>query len=110
MGDCCFFQCVETAYEMKDCTRYIIGPPSEEPGDGAAYREVLPLAFSESADFYKDMIDKSEEFTIETNYDKSGVPLSCMFTGGVELCAAATARLMPRLLMYDNFKGKRVIY
>ena len=110
MGDCCFFQCVDTAYEMKDCTRYIIGSPSEVPGDGAAYREVLPLAFSESADFYKDVIDKCEEFTIETNYDKSGVPLSCMFTGGVERFAAATARLMPRLLMYDNFEGKRVIY
>ena len=110
MGDCCFFQCVETAYEMKDCTRYIIGSPSEVPGDGAAYREVLPLAFSESADFYKDVIDKCEEFTIKTNYDKSGVPLSCMFTGGVERFAAATARLMPRLLMYDNFSNKRLLY
>ena len=110
MGDCCFFQCVETAYEMKDCTQYIIGSPSEVPGDGAAYREVLPLAFSESADFYKDVIDKCEEFTIETNYDKSGVPLSCMFTGGVERFAAATARLMPRLLMYDNFSNKRLLY
>ena len=110
MGDCCFFQCVETAYEMKDCTRYIIGSPSEVPGDGAAYREVLPLAFSESADFYKDVIDKCEEFTIKTNYDKSGVPLSCMFTGGVERFAAATARLMPRLLIYDNFSNKRLLY
>ena len=110
IADCCFFQCVETAYEMKDCTRYIIGSPSEVPGDGAAYKEVLPLAFSESADFYKDIIDKSEEFTIETNYDKSGVPLSCMFTGGVERFAAATARLMPRLLMYDNFSNKRLLY
>ena len=110
IADCCFFQCVETAYEMKDCTRYIIGSPSEVPGDGAAYREVIPLLFSESADFYKDVIDKCEEFTIKTNYDKSGVPLSCMFTGGVERFAAATARLMPRLLMYDNFSNKRLLY
>ena len=110
IGDCCFFQCVETAYELKDCVSYIIGSPSEVPGDGAAYREIIPLMFSDSQLFYKDIIDKCEEFSINNNYDKLGVPLSCIYTGNAELFAAATAKLMPKLLMYDDFEGKRLVY
>ncbi|MGN1228879.1 MAG: clostripain-related cysteine peptidase, partial [Prevotella sp.] len=110
MGDCCFFQCVESAYELKDCVEYIIGSPSEVPGDGAAYREVIPLMFNESQVFYKDIIDKWEEFTIANNPDHLGVPLSCIYTGGAERFAAATARLMPRLLKYDDFYDKRLVY
>ncbi|MGM9734600.1 MAG: clostripain-related cysteine peptidase [Prevotella sp.] len=110
MGDCCFFQCVESAYELKDCVEYIIGSPSEVPGDGAAYREVIPLMFNESQVFYKDLIDKWEEFTIANNPDHLGVPLSCIYTGGAERFAAATARLMPRLIKYDNFDDKRLVY
>ncbi|MGM9778095.1 MAG: clostripain-related cysteine peptidase [Prevotella sp.] len=110
MGDCCFFQCVESAYELKDCVSYIIGSPAEVPGDGAAYGEVIPLMFNEKEDFYKDIIDTWEEFTVSSNYDRLGVPLSCIYTGNAERFAAATARLMPQLLKYDNFADKRLVY
>lgn len=110
MGDCCFFQCVESAYELKDCVSYIIGSPSEVPGDGAAYGEVIPLLFNEKENFYKDIIDTWEEFTIANDFDHLGVPLSCIYTGVAERFASATARLMPQLLKYDNFANKRLVY
>lgn len=43
MADCCCFQSVETAYEMKDAADYIIGSPAEIPGDGAPYAQLLPI-------------------------------------------------------------------
>ena len=107
IGDCCFFQCVETAYELKDCTHYIIGSPSEVPGDGATYREIVPLMFNRSEDFYKDIIDKWGKYATNGAY---GLPLSCINTVAAELFADATAKLMPDLLNYDNFAGKRLIY
>lgn len=107
MADCCFFQCVETAYELKDCTDYIIGSPSEVPGEGAAYREVIPLMFSTSADFYMALADKWVEYARD---GADGLPMSVIKTSGAERFAAATARLMPGLLKQDNFTGKRIIY
>lgn len=39
--DACFMQCIEVAYEMKECTDYIIGSSAEIPGYGAPYDSVL---------------------------------------------------------------------
>ena len=106
MADCCFFQCVETAYELKDCTDYIIASPSEVPGDGAAYREVIPLMFNTSDNFYIAIADKWVEYAKNGN---DSLPISVVKTSEMERFAAATAKIMPDLLQYDNFAGKRLV-
>ncbi len=44
--DACFMQCAEVAYELRDCTAWLLGAPAEIPGDGAPYQNVLPLLFA----------------------------------------------------------------
>lgn len=52
--DCCFMQCVEVAYELRDVAKYIIGSPAEIPGTGANYTHILPMLF-ETTGFEKDI-------------------------------------------------------
>lgn len=39
--DCCCFQTVEVAYELRHATDYIIAPVSETPGEGADYKMMV---------------------------------------------------------------------
>ena len=43
--DSCNMQAIEVAYELRDCTNYIIGSPCEIPGPGAPYSVLMPLLF-----------------------------------------------------------------
>lgn len=40
--DACLMQSIEVAYELKDVTDYMVGSPSEIPGNGAPYHLVMP--------------------------------------------------------------------
>ena len=107
VGDCCFFQCVESAYELKDCADYIFGCPSEVPGYGGAYKTIIPLFFNQSATFYNDIIDTCRDMIGDEDF---GVPMSVIKTSAIDRFAAATAKILPDLLKYDNFSGKRLVY
>lgn len=57
-ADCCQFQCIESAYELKDVTDYIIGSPAEVPGEGAPYHTVTAGLFEHSETFYQTIVDR----------------------------------------------------
>lgn len=44
--DACFMQAIEVAYELRDCADYILGSPTEIPGPGAPYDQVIPAIYS----------------------------------------------------------------
>ncbi len=44
--DLCYMQCIEIAYELRDCADYIIGSPAEIPGNGAPYNLVMNDMFA----------------------------------------------------------------
>lgn len=46
MFDCCFMQCIEVSYELKDLTKYVIGSTAEIPGPGANYISLVQAMFS----------------------------------------------------------------
>ena len=46
--DACYMQSVEVAYELRDCVDYFIGSPTEIPGPGGLYQEVVPALFASS--------------------------------------------------------------
>lgn len=46
MFDCCFMQCVEVDYELRDLTKYIVGSAAEIPAPGANYTTLVPAMFS----------------------------------------------------------------
>lgn len=44
-ADCCNFMCLESIYELREVTDYIVGSPAEIPDIGAPYDKVVPEMF-----------------------------------------------------------------
>lgn len=85
-ADCCCFQCVESAYELRRCAQYIIASPAEIPGEGAPYQTVIPALFSQRDDFYKLAIDAYYE-QVSGGYQE---PMTAIRTSEMENLAQAT--------------------
>ena len=83
MADCCNFMCLETLYQLRKVTDYIIGSPAEIPGVGAPYDTVIPALFSTADDFYRQEVD---------NYTNQ--PLAVVKTSQMETLAAATRTVL----------------
>lgn len=86
LADCCQFQCIESAYELRNTTEYIIGSPAEIPGVGAPYNTITKAMFSTADDFYREVTDAYFAQTSE-GYR---VPLSVIRTSELEQLAKAT--------------------
>lgn len=88
-ADCCNFQCLEVAYELRNVTDYVIGSPAEIPGVGAPYETVVPAMF-ETSTFYTSIVDKYYAQRAE-GYD---VPLSAIKTDAMNDLANATSLVL----------------
>lgn len=88
-ADCCNFQCLESAYELRNVTDYIIGSPAEIPGSGAPYYSVVPAMF-ESTTFYSSIVERYFEQTISD----MKVPLSVIKTSAMADVASATRSVL----------------
>lgn len=67
-ADCCQFQCIESAYELRNVTDYIIGSPAEIPGEGAPYDKVVKGLFDPSDSFYRVIADAYSSQTRQSTY------------------------------------------
>ena len=103
MADCCQFQCIEAAYELRNCAEYIIASPAEIPGKGAPYVTVTKHFFSKNTDFYKDIVDSYFAQVIKVNYVKdwsfdisynARTPLSVIKTSELPSLATATSNAL----------------
>ena len=90
-ADCCAFQCVESAYELRHCADYIIASPAEIPGEGAPYQTVVPAMFGKADDFYKDIVDA---YYAQVSYSYQE-PLSVVKTSEMENLAQPPAPPWP---------------
>lgn len=86
-ADCCCFQGIEVAYELRHCTDYIIASPAEIPGEGAPYNTVIPALFSTRDDFYQQAVDA---YYAQTTYIGYLEPLSVVKTEKLEDLALIT--------------------
>lgn len=94
-ADCCCFQSVESAYELRNVADYIIGSPAEIPGVGAPYNTVVPALFDYTDTFYKSIVDAYAEQVLKDNYGQTyKEPLSVIKTSEMENLAQATAPLL----------------
>lgn len=86
--DSCLMQSVEVAYELRDCADFIIGSPTEIPGPGAPYEQVVPELFTETnvakniASAYFDYYNK--------NYDSGNNNADDNWTAGVSISVVQT--------------------
>ena len=92
-ADCCHFQCIESAYELRNVTNYLIGSPAEIPGDGAPYHTLTKHLFDTTDEFYKSIADTYFSQTINGYH----VPLSVISTKHIEQLAWATGKALSSL-------------
>lgn len=93
-ADCCCFQSVESAYELRRCAHYIIGSAAEIPGEGAPYETVIPALFTQADNFYKQAVDAYYE-QVSYGYQE---PLSVVRTSEMEQLAEATGTALKESL------------
>ena len=102
-ADCCCFQCLESAYELRNAAQYLIGSPAEIPDLGAPYDKLLPALFSLATDYPKQMCDVYYDYyhglyqlSEHLSFGLSGysVPLSVIDLSQMETLARATAKVM----------------
>ena len=87
-ADCCMFMCLETLYELRDVTDYIIGSPAEIPQDGAPYQTIVPAMFDRD-DFATKIIDNY--YVQKNGPDKNlDLPLTAVKTSEMQSLANAT--------------------
>lgn len=90
--DACFMQSVEVAYELRDYTDYCIGSPTEIPGPGASYDEVVPAMFSTENATVRVARAYYEPYAAKYNAGKD--ISNTNWTGGVSVCALKTDQLV----------------
>ncbi len=98
--DCCFMQNIESAYELRNVADYLIGSPSEIPGNGAPYTSIMEPMLQGNA------IGIAENYFL--SYQNSGgVALSVIDCLELENLAAETARYIPHIFA-DSIKTEGV--
>lgn len=121
-ADCCNFGCIESAYELRKVTDYLIASPAEIPDLGAPYDLVVPTLFNTSGTFYQSIVDAYYDYYIDyiseapeemyniVKGDLAGysLPLVAIKSAELDNLAQATARLLStipdKLTPEGNFK------
>lgn len=96
-ADCCCFQCVESAYELRNTVEYIVGSPAEIPGEGAPYSTVVPEMFKSGniEECCSGIVDIYNGHP--TEFNGRHTPLSVIKTAETENLAMATRLLLPEI-------------
>lgn len=106
-ADCCNFQCVETAYELRNSAEYIIGSPAETPVIGAPYDKIVPYMFSSDVDFYRGIVDEYNAMVVNSN---DRVPMSVVCTDEMESLAAASREPIGIMMEAGTIDTDGIIY
>lgn len=106
-ADCCVFQCVEVAYELRNVAEYIIASPAEIPVEGAPYRQIVPALFqSADATMYQQTCD------IYNAAVSSGcrVPISTVKTSELQSLADHTRSIIANELAGKTWVTDNLVY
>ena len=115
LNDCCYAQCIESAYELRDVADYIIGSPAEIPGIGAPYDQLTPTLFGTTTNFYEDIVDSYFHQTISIRVNKTEsyqarVALSVIKTSELLSLANATKQIIGNLNMQNSYNLNGLLY
>lgn len=106
-ADCCAFQNVEVAYELRNTTDYIIASPAEIPGAGAPYITIIPAMFNKTdAAMYQQVCDRYNEAGGTGNR----VPISTVNTAKLADLASATHDIISNELNGKTFNMDGLVY
>lgn len=91
--DCCFMGNIETLYEFRGTTPYIVASPAEVPADGMPYEINLQYFFSKEADLKKIARNTYEHYNALTGADRSCV-MSVYNMNAIDGVAEAAAAIL----------------
>ena len=97
--DACFMQCVETAYELRSLTDYIIASPAEIPVLGAPYDKIMDCLTEKDTEWATHLAEKY----YEDYKDNAGLVISTVKTSELDSLLQVTKRAFPDF--YDKAAG-----
>ena len=89
--DACFMQCVETAYELRSLTDYIIASPAEIPVLGAPYDKIMDCLTEKDTEWATHLAEKY----FEDYKDNAGLVISTVKTSELDSLLQVTKRAFP---------------
>lgn len=101
--DACFMQSIEVAYALRDYADYYMASPTETPGTGAPYEQILPVMLTgdvvEMAEIYYQTYETYYTGSVQGGYDTedwtAGAAICVLSTAELEALAALTGQLLP---------------
>jgi len=110
--DCCNMMNAETAYEIRNCTEYLIASPAEITGMGAPYDTMVKDFFSQNDE--EMYISMCSDYNAQFDYVNGHLPISVVRTSSMPALAEATRKVLPLIADYtktaDATKGKVYYY
>ncbi|KAA6322326.1 hypothetical protein EZS27_028116, partial [termite gut metagenome] len=99
----CFMQTVEVAYELRACSDYFIGSPTEIPGPGAPYQTLVKFMLA-TGSTEKTAIDIARNYYdfYALKYNGGKGSSNQNWTGGVSVSVVASAALEPLAVATKN--------
>ena len=99
-SDCCNMQIIETAYELRKLTDYLIASPAEITGVGAPYETMVKDFFMEND---REMaIQMCRDYYEQLDYVKGHMPISAIDTRYLDALTDATREVLPDIVYYLN--------
>ncbi|KAA6310016.1 hypothetical protein EZS27_038604, partial [termite gut metagenome] len=94
--DACFMQTVEVAYELRACSDYFIGSPTEIPGPGAPYQIIVKSMFA-TGSTEETVIDIARNYYdfYALAYNEGKDSSNQNWTGGVSVSVVKSTELGP---------------
>lgn len=102
MFDACYMLSLEVAYELRNCTNYIIAAPTETPGPGAPYNTILAAMLSDDNlpvamgnafySYYAERYDGANNGIPTNDSWHGGVSVGVVDCGQLDALAKATAQ------------------
>lgn len=91
MFDACFMMTVEVAYELRGCADYIVASPTETPGPGGPYTEIVPMMFVPTQAAVR--IAEAYYKYYDNKYNPNVTNTNANWTGGVSITVLDCAKL-----------------
>ncbi|KAA6340414.1 Clostripain [termite gut metagenome] len=101
--DACFMQTVEVAYELRACSDYFIGSPTEIPGPGAPYQILVKSMFA-TCSTEETAIDIARNYYdfYALKYKEGQGSSNQNWTGGVSVSVVKSTELIPLAVATKN--------
>lgn len=96
--DACHMQCVESCYELRGVTDYIIASPAEIPGEGAPYEKIMKGLCMDGEDAVREIIEQyytTQDKQSELYPGCAGVVISATKSSEMENLLDSTRTLLP---------------